>query len=105
MNKELQHVINAVENAATVGTYIVEQLKAELTEHNVQVRGFGMMIGIQLPKDCPELVGIARDEYQLIVNVTAGSVVRLLPPLNMTQDQADELLKRLVPAIKNFLKA
>ncbi len=64
-----------------------------------------MMIGIQLPKDCPELVGIARDEYQLIVNVTAGSVVRLLPPLNMTQDQADELLKRLVPAIKNFLKA
>ena len=96
---------NAIENAATVGTYIVEQLKAELAEHNVQVRGFGMMIGIQLPKDCPELVGIARDEYQLIVNVTAGSVVRLLPPLNMTQDQADELLKRLVPAIKNFLKA
>ncbi|HIQ33374.1 MULTISPECIES: aspartate aminotransferase family protein [Acinetobacter] len=96
---------NAIENAATVGTYIVEQLKAELAEHNVQVRGFGMMIGIQLPKDCPELVAIARDEYQLIVNVTAGSVVRLLPPLNMTQDQADELLKRLVPAIKNFLKA
>ncbi|WP_019384504.1 aspartate aminotransferase family protein [Acinetobacter venetianus] len=96
---------NAVENAATVGTYIVEQLKAELAEHNVQVRGFGMMIGIQLPKDCSELVAIARDEYQLIVNVTAGSVVRLLPPLNMTQDQADELLKRLVPAIKNFLKA
>ncbi|MGJ8757749.1 aspartate aminotransferase family protein [Acinetobacter sp. HC8-3S] len=96
---------NAVENAATVGAYIVEQLKAELAEHNVQVRGFGMMIGIQLPKDCPELVAIARDEYQLIVNVTAGSVVRLLPPLNMTQDQADELLKRLVPTIKNFLKA
>lgn len=96
---------NAVENAATVGAYIVEQLKAELAEHNVQVRGFGMMIGIQLPKDCPELVAIARDEYQLIVNVTAGSVVRLLPPLNMTQDQADELLKRLVPAVKNFLKA
>ncbi len=96
---------NAVENAATVGAYIVKQLKAELAEHNVQVRGFGMMIGIQLPRDCPELVAIARDEYQLIVNVTAGSVVRLLPPLNMTQDQADELLKRLVPAIKNFLKA
>ncbi|MCR4530633.1 MAG: aspartate aminotransferase family protein [Proteobacteria bacterium] len=96
---------NAIENAATVGAYIVEQLKAELADHNVQVRGFGMMIGIQLPKDCPELVAIARDEYQLILNVTAGSVVRLLPPLNMTQDQADELLKRLVPAIKNFLKA
>ncbi len=96
---------NAVENAATVGAYIVDQLRAQLTDYNVQVRGFGMMIGIQLPKDCAELVAIARDEYQLIVNVTAGSVVRLLPPLNMTQVQADELLKRLVPAIQNFLKA
>ncbi|GAA5630247.1 aspartate aminotransferase family protein [Acinetobacter vivianii] len=96
---------NAVENAATVGAYIVDQLRAQLADHHVQVRGFGMMIGIQLPKDCAELVAIARDEYKLIVNVTAGSVVRLLPPLNMTQAQADELLQRLVPAIQNFLKA
>ncbi|WP_312049269.1 aspartate aminotransferase family protein [Acinetobacter courvalinii] len=96
---------NAVENAATVGAYIVDQLRAQLSDHHVQVRGFGMMIGIQLPKDCAELVAIARDQYQLIINVTAGSVVRLLPPLNMTQAQADELLKRLVPAIQNFLKA
>ncbi|MFV5193066.1 MULTISPECIES: aspartate aminotransferase family protein [Acinetobacter] len=96
---------NAVENAATVGAYIVDQLRAQLADHHVQVRGFGMMIGIQLPKDCAELVAIARDQYQLIINVTAGSVVRLLPPLNMTQAQADELLKRLVPAIQNFLNA
>lgn len=95
---------NAVENAAKVGAYIVEQLKVHLNDLNVQVRGFGMMIGIQLPKDCAEIVAIARDEYKLIVNVTAGSVVRLLPPLNMTQEQADDLLKRLVPAIQNFLK-
>ncbi|MFW1953371.1 aspartate aminotransferase family protein [Acinetobacter beijerinckii] len=95
----------AVENAATVGQYIVDQLREQLTEYNVQVRGFGMMIGIQLPKDCAELVAIARDEYQLIINVTAGSVVRLLPPLNMTYEQADALLKRLVTAIQNFLKA
>ena len=96
---------NAVANAATVGAYIVDQLKAQLAGYNVQVRGFGMMIGIQLPKDCAELVAIARDQYKLIINVTAGSVVRLLPPLNMTQVQADELLQRLVPAIQNFLKA
>lgn len=95
---------DAVENAAKVGAYIVEQLKVHLNDLNVQVRGFGMMIGIQLPKDCAEIVAIARDEYKLIVNVTAGSVVRLLPPLNMTQEQADDLLKRLVPAIQNFLK-
>jgi len=96
---------NVVENAETVGAYIVDQLRAQLADHHVQVRGFGMMIGIQLPKDCAELVAIARDEYKLIVNVTAGSVVRLLPPLNMTQAQADELLQRLVPAIQNFLNA
>lgn len=96
---------NAVENAATIGAYIVDQLRAQLIDQNVQVRGFGMMIGIQLPKDCAELVAIARDEYKLIINVTAGSVVRLLPPLNMTQTQADELLQRLVPVIKNFLTA
>lgn len=96
---------NAVANAATVGAYIVDQLKAQLAGYNVQVRGFGMMIGIQLPKDCAELVAIARDQYKLIINVTAVSVVRLLPPLNMTQAQADELLQRLVPAIQNFLKA
>lgn len=95
----------AVENAAVVGAYIVDQLRAQLIDQNVQVRGFGMMIGVQLPKDCAELVGIARDEYKLIINVTAGSVVRLLPPLNMTQAQADELLKRLVPAIQGFLAA
>ena len=96
---------NAVANAATIGAYIVDQLKAQLAGYNVQVRGFGMMIGIQLPKECAELVAIARDQYKLIINVTAGSVVRLLPPLNMTQAQADELLQRLVPAIQNFLKA
>lgn len=94
---------NAVENAAKVGSYIVEQLRGQLSGLNVEVRGFGMMIGVELPKACPEMVAIARHEYKLIVNVTAGSVVRLLPPLNMTQEQADDLLSRLVPAIKQFL--
>ena len=61
------------------------------------------MIGIELPKACAELVDIARDEYKLIVNVTAGSVVRLLPTLNISQEQADQLVERLVKMIKTFL--
>lgn len=94
---------NLVENAAKMGSYIVEQLRSQLADQNVSVRGFGLMIGIELPKACAELVDIARDEYKLIVNVTAGSVVRLLPTLNISQEQADQLVERLVKMIKTFL--
>lgn len=94
---------NLVENAAKMGAYIVDQLKQQLVDQNVTVRGFGLMIGIELPKACAELVNIARDEYHLIINVTAGLVVRLLPTLNITQEQADQLIARLVKMIKAFL--
>ena len=94
---------NIIENAATIGNYLVEQLRVQLADHKVTVRGFGMMIGIELPKNCAELVDIARDQKQLLINVTAGNVVRLLPALNMDQQQADDLLQRLVPVIREFL--
>ena len=94
---------NLVENAAKMGSYVVEQLRSQLADQNVSVRGFGLMIGIELPKACAELVDIARDEYKLIVNVTAGSVVRLLPTLNTSQEQADQLVERLVKMIRTFL--
>lgn len=94
---------NLVENAAKMGGYIVEQLRQQLADQNVSVRGFGLMIGIELAKPCAELVDIARDEYKMIINVTAGSVVRLLPTLNITQAQVDQLIERLVVMIKKFL--
>ncbi|MFW1754770.1 aspartate aminotransferase family protein [Acinetobacter wanghuae] len=94
---------NIVANAATKGAYIVDQLRRQLADQNVTVRGFGLMIGIELPKACGDVVDIARDEYKLIVNVTAGNVVRLLPPLNITQEQADLLVERLVTLLKAYL--
>ncbi|ANF81506.1 acetylornithine aminotransferase [Acinetobacter sp. NCu2D-2] len=94
---------NIVANAAEKGAYIVEQLRSQLADLNVTVRGFGLMIGIELPKACGDVVDIARDEYKLIVNVTAGNVVRLLPPLNITQEQADLLIERLVTLLKAYL--
>ncbi|WOE32652.1 MULTISPECIES: aspartate aminotransferase family protein [unclassified Acinetobacter] len=94
---------NLVEHAAQIGTYLVEQFKCKLADHHVIVRGFGLMIGIELPKPCAELVAIARDKHHLIINVTANSVIRLLPPLNMTQQQADVLVERIVELVKNFL--
>ncbi len=92
-----------VENAAKMGSYIVEQLTRQLAGQNVSVRGFGLMIGIELPKACGELVNVARDDYHLIINVTAGSVIRLLPPLNISQQQTDQLIERLVKMIKDYL--
>lgn len=94
---------NIVANAAEKGAYIVEQLRSQLGDQHVTVRGFGLMIGIELPKACGELVDIARDEYKTIINVTAGNVVRLLPTLNITQKQADQLIERLVKMIKAYL--
>jgi acetylornithine aminotransferase len=48
------------------------------------------MLGFQLDRDCPELVKLALDDG-LLINVTAGNTVRLLPPLNITEAQATEL--------------
>lgn len=94
---------NAIENAEKIGNYIVSQLQEKLQNTVVEVRGFGMMIGIQMKNECADLVHIARDQYHLILNVTAGSVIRLLPALNMTKDQADDLIQRLVTMIERYL--
>lgn len=94
---------NLVANAAEKGAYIVSQLTEQLADQNVSVRGFGLMIGIELPKACGELVDVARDEHHLIMNVTAGNVIRLLPALNISKDEADQLISRIVKIVKNFL--
>lgn len=93
----------AIDNAAKMGSYLVEQFNAALSQYQVTVRGFGLMIGIELPVPCGELVARARDEKQLIINVTADKVIRLLPALNLSQADADEIINRLVPLIKDVL--
>ena len=60
------------------------------------------MIGIELDRDCPELVKHAL-EKGLLINVAAGRVVRLLPPYILTDEQADELIDSLSTLITNFL--
>jgi acetylornithine/N-succinyldiaminopimelate aminotransferase len=96
---------HAMDNAARVGQWLKEQFTTQLADLDVEVRGFGMMIGIELPKACGELVARARDEKQLILNVTADKVIRLLPPLNLSDAEAQELVDRLVPLVKEFLAA
>ena len=67
------------------------------------VRNAGLMIGIELDRPCGELVKMAL-AAKLLINVTADKVVRLLPPLVIKQDEAQELVKRLSAVIKVFLK-
>ncbi|HJW24430.1 MAG TPA: aspartate aminotransferase family protein [Rhodocyclaceae bacterium] len=70
----------------------------------VEIRGQGLMIGIELDRPCGELVQRGL-ESGLLINVTADKVVRLLPPLVFGEAEAKELVERLVPLIKQFLSA
>jgi acetylornithine/N-succinyldiaminopimelate aminotransferase len=67
-----------------------------------EVRGKGMMIGIELDNDCAELVGEAL-AAGLVINVTAGNIIRLLPPLNLSNDDAATLVKKLSAVICDHL--
>jgi len=95
---------NLIERAALLGTQLLEGFKAALadTAGIKEIRGKGLMVGIELDHDCPELVKLALEE-KLLINVTAGKVIRLLPPLIMTDDQATELVEKLSQLIKRYL--
>lgn len=79
--------------ALALGDYFKRGFNRALA-HKTQLKEFrqqGLMMGIELDHDCPELVQHAANKG-LLINVTAGSVIRLLPPLIMTQAQADEVI-------------
>ena len=69
-----------------------------------EIRGLGLMIGVELDRPCGDLVKHAL-AAGLLINVTADSVVRLLPALTMTDAEADELVDRLAALIRSFLTA
>ncbi len=91
------------ERAAQLGTHMVEQLKEEMKHANYvrEIRGAGMMIGIELDFPCPELVVLARAKG-LLINVTADSVIRLLPPLTLTEQEAELAVTALAKLIKIY---
>ena len=72
------------------------------TQGIVDIRGQGMMLAIELNKPCAELVSQAL-EQGLLINVTAGNTVRLLPPIILTESEAIALLDKLCPLIQDFL--
>ncbi|MDP3829590.1 MAG: aspartate aminotransferase family protein [Polaromonas sp.] len=94
-------------NAAKVGAHLKSalsrELAAELASGTVkEIRGMGLMLGIDLAKPCGDLVKRAADKG-LLISVTADSVIRLVPPLIITQAEADEVVAILCPLIKQLL--
>ncbi|MDQ2151570.1 aspartate aminotransferase family protein [Alcaligenaceae bacterium C4P045] len=91
-------------NAETVGAHLHRRLTEGLANVTgvTEVRGWGLMLGIELDRPCGVLVTRAL-EAGLLINVTRDRVVRLLPPLILTSDQADQLAEILIPLIKQFL--
>lgn len=95
---------NLLENAKIRGKQILDNLNNSLSdiEGIVEIRGRGLMIGIELIKPCKNL---ARDAIEdgLLINVTESNVIRLLPPLIISKDEVEVLTDKLVILIKKFL--
>ena len=90
--------------AAALGAGLLSGLADTLagTAGVEEIRGQGLLIGIELDRPCGDLVSLALDEG-LLINVTADRVIRLLPPLIITDKQADLLTEKLSGLLKNFL--
>ncbi|MCY1507837.1 Acetylornithine aminotransferase [compost metagenome] len=85
------------QRAASLGRRLLAGLQEALGNHPevLAVRGLGLMVGIELNRNCVELVGRARDEQRLLVTVTRGTTVRLLPPLICDEAQIDDIVVRI----------
>jgi acetylornithine aminotransferase len=93
-----------LQNAEILGNHFKEELTKELQDFRgvKEIRGFGLMIGIELEFPCSVIMGRAL-EAGLLLSVTADTVIRLVPPLIMNTAEANEVISILVPIIKSFL--
>lgn len=90
---------------STLSSNILKQFRDELSDLQgiKDIRAAGLLIGIELEHDCTELVAQAL-EKGLLINVTAGNVIRLLPPFVITDEQASQIVNMTCDLIKDFLR-
>jgi acetylornithine aminotransferase len=86
------------QRAATLGRRLLAALQEGLNScpEVVAIRGMGLMVGIELNRQCPELVGRALEEQRLLITVTRGTTLRLLPPLICDDAQIDDIAARVI---------
>ena len=91
------------ERAARIGEYLTEGLRDALAGVAAvrDIRGRGLLIGIELKQPCKPLAQAAL-EQGLLINVAAENVIRLAPPLIIETEQVDRLIERLAAIIKTF---
>ena len=91
---------NLVKNAATVGNHLMESLKSANLPHVVDIRGLGLMIGIELDIPYKEVRSKLLFEEHCFTGCSGTNVLRLLPPLCLTIEQADQFVEKLTRILK-----
>ncbi len=90
------------DNASAMGRVIVETLEADPASARIrEIRGRGLMLGIDLGRECSDLVRLGL-EAGLLLNVTAGNTIRLLPPLIINESEARALAEGVAGLIRDF---
>lgn len=91
-----------IERAETLGGQMLNALKLGLEGINrvKEIRGLGLMLAVELNEEVPDMVQRAMDKGVLL-NVTQGNIVRLLPPLTLTDEEAEILVKTVVQLIRD----
>jgi acetylornithine aminotransferase len=94
------------QRAASLGTRMLAGLKQQLAGVAAvrEIRGQGLMLAVELDRPCKEILHLAL-ERGLLLNITADSVVRLLPPLILTDAEADQIVAGVADAVRAFLAA
>ncbi len=94
-------VISAMEHHANIVPWqlLRDDVSTHLNEESVEMRGAGLMLGMGLQGDCSQLVGQAL-ESGLLMNVTAGNTLRLLPPLVISESETEQLAAGVTQLIK-----
>jgi acetylornithine/N-succinyldiaminopimelate aminotransferase len=93
-----------IDQVSAKGEYFKKQLTHVMKKYPqvIEIRGKGLMIGVELDKPCMEIVSIAL-KHRLLFNVTFNKVIRLLPPLIITEDEMDEIVLRLDKAMDEYV--
>ncbi|MCX2778921.1 aspartate aminotransferase family protein [Microbulbifer thermotolerans] len=95
-----------IERAEKLGARLLQQLRQQLAgcDAVVDIRGLGLLVGVALDRPCGEIVEMARAEG-ILINVTAGNVVRLLPPLTLTDDECARIAETVSTLIQRFTRS